>query len=728
MPPLAVSCDLSQSLSYDFGQDFSFNGIETGTDLSQSLSYDFGQDLPFNGIETGTKPWTVGNSSSLYRVHGWGAPYFCINEQGHMAVRPHGEATLASEEIDLMDVVERVVSEGMSPPLIIRFPTVLQHRLYSLHAAFESGIIRQDYRGRFQGVYPVKCNPDRFIVEDIVKAGKHIRFGLEAGSKPELMMALSVLCGHGSPDALLICNGYKDVEYVHMAILARQLGVKSVIVLEQEEELEIVIQVSQRLGVLPVIGIRAKLSTKHDGHWGETSGEKGKFGLTTPEIVGVVSKLRRVGMLDCLQLLHFHIGSQIPSLELVDEGVSEASHIFCELALMGANMKHIDIGGGLGVDYDGSNSSTSEASIGYSLDEYAEQVVSSVKMACSVKNVKCPTITCESGRGLVSHQSVLVFDVLSAGAKPCNTAEDIGIPLAIEGLPYEMAAVYEELSNHVRSGKYDSAFDCARSLKAEGTRLFKLGLFSLERRAMVEQIFGMVKALSYEKEQGRLSYSEDKGLVTKDSADGTATYHINLSIFKSLPDSWAIRQLFPFAPLHRHEEEPSAKAVFSDLTCDSDGKVTTFIGHGEDMEPSSFLRLHPLVPKKPYYIGMFLAGAYQEVLGSMHNLFGNLNVVHVASNASSGGEASFKVTRSIPGQNVKDVLRVMQHNPDELLEDLISRVEESFMAGRLKNEQEVLGALKSLTGSFSSYTYLTNTFARSKAERYAAVEAAYCCA
>ncbi|CAM6120048.1 unnamed protein product [Calypogeia fissa] len=692
MPPLAV-CDLSQSL-YD----------------------GFGQDISFNGIETGAKPWTVGNSSLLYRVHGWGAPYFFINEQGNMAVRPHGEDTALSEEIDIIDVVERVVSQGMAPPLILRFPAILQHRLRSLHSAFERAIMQQDYQGRFQGVYPVKCNPDRFIVEDIVKAGKNIRFGLEAGSKPELMMALSVLCGHGSPEALLICNGYKDVEYVHVALLARQLGVRSVIVLEQEEELEIVIQVGERLGVRPVIGVRAKLSTKHDGHWGETSGEKGKFGLTIPEIVGVVSKLRRAGMLDCLQLLHFHIGSQIPSLELVDEGVSEASHIFCELALMGANMKHIDIGGGLGVDYDGTNSSTSEASIGYSLDGYAEQVVNSIKVACSAKNVKCPIITCESGRGLVSHQSVLVFDVLSAGAKPCNTAEDVGIPLVIEGLPYEMAAVYEELSNYVKSGKYESAFECARSLKAEGTRLFKLGLFSLERRAMVDKIYGMVKALSYEKEQAR----------RKDAADGTVTYHINLSIFKSLPDSWAIGQLFPFAPLHRHEEEPSAQAIFSDLTCDSDGKVATFIGHDDDIEPSNFLRLHPLVPKKPYYIGMFLAGAYQEVLGSMHNLFGMLNVVHVSSGASSGGER-FKITRSLPGQNIKEVLRVMQHDPDELFQGLQSRVHESFISGRLI-EQEALAILQNLSSSFCSYTYLSNPFSRSKAERYSALESSYCCA
>lgn len=643
-----------------------------------------------------------------------------------MAVRPRGESTLVSEEIDLMDVVERVVSEGMSTPLIVRFPTVLEDRLLGLHKAFELGIMRQNYQGRFQGVYPVKCNPDRFIVEDIVKAGKHIRYGLEAGSKPELMMALSILCGHGSPEALLICNGYKDVEYVQIAILARQLGVKSVIVLEQEEELEIVIRVSERLGVQPVIGVRAKLSTKHDGHWGETSGEKGKFGLTTPEIVGVVSKLRRVGMLDCLQLLHFHIGSQIPSLELVDEGVSEASHILCELSLMGANMKHIDIGGGLGVDYDGSNSSTSEASIGYSLDEYAEQVVSSIKNACSLKKVKCPIITCESGRGLVSHQSVLVFDVLSAGAKPWNTAEDIGIPLSIEGLPYEMAAVYEELSSHVRTGQYESAFDCARSLKAEGTRLFKLGHFSLERRAMVDKIYGMVKALTYEKEQANL-FPEEGGLGRKtDASDETATYHINLSIFKSCPDSWAIRQLFPFAPLHRLEEEPSAQAILSDLTCDSDGKISTFIGHGEDMKQSNFLRLHPLVPKKPYYIGMFLAGAYQEVLGSMHNLFGMLNVVHVSSCPSGGCEGGFKITRSLPGQNVKDVLRVMQHNPDELFDNLKAHVRESFIAGRLKSEQEVVGILQSLSCSFSSYTYLSNKLTRTKAERYAAVEAAYC--
>ncbi|BBN07004.1 hypothetical protein MPTK1_4g00150 [Marchantia polymorpha subsp. ruderalis] len=671
-----------------------------------SAQFGFPLQIPYGDYDVGNNAWGVRKSSSLYRVEGWGAPYFRINEKGNIAARPHGRGTFSSDEIDVMDVVERAVSEGMSMPLIIRFPEILKHRLSTLHMAFERGIEHTGYQGRFQGVFPVKCNPDRYIVEDIVRHGKQYNFGLEAGSKPELVMAMTNMC-HGSADALLICNGYKDAEYVRLALMARQIGLKSIIVLEQEEELDIVIKVSKEMEVFPVIGVRAKLCTKHGGHWGETSGEKGKFGLTTSEIVGVVAKLKRNNMLASLQLLHFHIGSQIPSLALVDEGVSEAAHIFCELELMGANMKNIDIGGGLGVDYDGSHSSASEMSVGYTLEEYAEHVVNAIKEACSLKNVKNPTISCESGRGLVSHQSILVFDVLSARMKTCDSEEDIGVSLDFEGWPRELAATHEQFTELLKRGDYVGALEHARTLKAEGVRLFKIGQFSLERRALTEKLFDMVSNLAVQREEEKFDRYPTKKLSLVDSGvvDQTATYHINLSIFKSMLDSWAIGQLFPILPMHRLDEEPTVRAVLSDLTCDSDGKIARFIGHNDDVEPSNFLRVHGLISKKPYYLGVFLGGAYQEVMGSMHNLFGGPNMVQVTFR-----EGGFEITHAIPTQNIEDALRTMQHEPHQMVKDLRNRVEDSLRQGRFKNRFEADVAGDYLASSFKSSTYLASDY------------------
>ncbi|KAL2628508.1 hypothetical protein R1flu_013194 [Riccia fluitans] len=664
--------------------------------------------------------WGVSKSSSFYRVEGWGAPYFRINEKGNMAARPHVRGSYLSEEIDVMDVVEQAVKEGVSTPFIIRFPEILRHRLSTLQAAFERGISQTGYQGRFQGVFPVKCNPDPYIVEDIVKHGKQYNFGLEAGSKPELVMAMTNMC-HGSADALLICNGYKDAEYVRLALIARQIGLKVIIVLEQEEELDIVIDVSKEMGVFPVIGIRAKLCTKHGGHWGETSGEDGKFGLTATEIVRVVNKLRRSNMLASLQLLHFHIGSQIPSLALVDEGVSEAAHIFCELELMGANMKNIDIGGGLGIDYDGSHSSSSSMSVGYTLEEYAERVVSAIKEACILKNVKNPTITCESGRGLVSHQSILIFDVLSARTKGCDSLEEFGVCLESEGWPKELIATHKQFSAHVRSGDFGGALEDATVLKTGGARLFKAGQLSLERRAVTEKLFDMVRNLAIQKEQSRFScYPRKDYLTDQDAADQVATYHMNMSIFKSMPDSWAIGQLFPIVPVHRHDEEPTVRAVLSDLTCDSDGKIAAFIGQGGDVGASKCLTVHKLIPKTPYYLGVFLGGAYQEVMGSMHNLFGRTDIVQVTHK-----EGGFEITNVVPGQNIEDALLTMKYEPQLMIKELKNRIEESLRLGRFKNQFEADFVGEFLASSFKSSTYLTRDYRDGCA--YAANKVNSCC-
>ncbi|PPD72969.1 hypothetical protein GOBAR_DD30133 [Gossypium barbadense] len=559
--------------------------------------------------------WSPAHSSTLYRIDNWGAPYFAVNDSGNITVRPHGSSTLSHQEIDLLKVVKKasdpksVGGLGLQMPLIVRFPDVLKNRLESLQSAFVSAIQTQGYESRYQGVYPVKCNQDRFVVEDIVKFGTPFRFGLEAGSKPELLLAMSCLC-KGNPEALLICNGFKDAEYISLALLARKFQFNTVIVLEQEEEVKLVIDISKKLSVRPVIGLRAKLRTKHSGHFGSTSGEKGKFGLTTNHILRVVKDLHDSDMLDCLQLLHFHIGSQIPSTALLQDGVSEAAQIYSELTRLGADMKVIDIGGGLGIDYDGSKSGNSDLSVSYSLEEYASAVVNAIQVVCDRKSVKHPIICSESGRAIVSHHSVLIFEAMST-TDTAPSMNQINLP-------------FIELSEDARKGS-----------------------LGIEQLAAVDGLFDLVTKTIVETEPVR-------------------TYLVNLSIFTSIPDFWSIGQIFPIVPIHRLDQKPEVKAILSDLTCDSDGKIDKFIG-GEANLP-----LH-----KPgngqYYLGMFLGGAYQEALGGVHNLFGSPSVVTVLQ---SDGPHSFAITHAMSGPSCADVLRVMQHEPKLMFENLKHRAEE----------------------------------------------------
>ncbi|KAF5180122.1 Arginine decarboxylase [Thalictrum thalictroides] len=650
--------------------------------------------------------WSPSLSESLYKINGWGAPYFSVNSTGNISVHPHGLNTLPHQEIDLMKVVKKVSEPkstgglGLPLPLIVRLPDVLKNRLESLQYAFDSAIKSQGYDSHYQGVYPVKCNQDRFIVEDVVEFGSAYRFGLEAGSKPELLLAMSCLC-KGSPDALLICNGYKDAEYISLALVARKLHLNTVIVLEQEEELDLVIDISRKLDVRPVIGMRAKLRTKHAGHFGATSGEKGKFGLTTMQILRVAKKLEKARMLDCLQLLHFHIGSQIPTTELLADGVSEATQIYCELVRLGAGMKVIDVGGGLGIDYDGSHSANSDNSVGYGLEEYASMVVQAIRFACDRKLVKHPVICSESGRALVSHHSILIFEAVSATAAEAPSVSSLGLDLEyfVEGLTDEARADYHNLTTAATQRDFDTCLVHANQLKNHCVEEFKEGNLDLEHLAAVD---GLCEILA--KAMGAF--------------DSVRTYHVNLSVFTSIPDFWGIGQQFPIVPIHKLDQRPGVKGVLSDLTCDSDGKVDKFIS-GE-----SSLPLHELEGKGGsvngvsggggYYLGMFLGGAYQEALGGLHNLFGGPSVVRVSQ---SDGPHSFAVTRAVPGLSCAEVLRVMQHEPEFMFETLKHRVEECGHGGSSEDEQDVeeedemarVTLVSGLARSFHNMPYLATT-------------------
>lgn len=644
------------------------------------------------GSATAVAAWSAAHSSALYNVDGWGAPYFVVNENGNMAVRPHGAQTLPSEEIDVMKVVKKVVASksvgglGMSAPLIVRFPDVLKHRLESLQSAFDSAMRMQSYGSLFQGVYPVKCNQDRYVVENIVEFGKAYSFGLEAGSKPELLLAMASMC-KASPKALLVCNGYKDEEYVSLALTARRLDFNCVIVLEQEEELDVVLSMSRKLSVRPVIGVRAKLRTKHGGHFGSTSGEKGKFGLTSLEIVGIVRKLQKLGMLDCLQVLHFHIGSQIPCVEVLNDGVSEAAYIYCELVKMGAGMKIIDIGGGLGIDYEGTKSSCSDMSVSYSLEEYAAAVVKAVRVACSQKGVNHPIICSESGRALVSHHSLLLFDVTSVHDKKASVSAAVaGMDLKplVDDLPEELLDEYKSVMAYMAMGDSQRSQICAEHMKARCLDLFKEGRLGLEQLATVD---GMCD------------------LVSSPATKGPAICHINLSIFKSIPDFWAIGQLFPIMPIHRLNERPTVRAVLTDLTCDSDGKVDTFIGNDDDGKHG--LALHSFEERsEPYYLGMFLGGAYQEALGGLHNLFGVPNMVHVVQ---SSGPHCFAITRALPGQTSADVLRLMMHEPNMMFNSLKCRIEDSLQGDNEYDMDSAVFNLNTIASTFNSMPYLSSS-------------------
>lgn len=551
--------------------------------------------------------WTPELSSDLYNVPGWGQPYFSVNSAGNISAKPCGFASLPHQEIDLMKVVKKAIESkskgglGLQMPVILRFPDILKHRLESLQSAFDFAIQTTGYNSRYQGVYPVKCNQDRYIVEDIVEFGSPYRFGLEAGSKPELLLAMSCLT-KGNNDAYLICNGYKDEEYVLLALTALTLKLNTIIVLEQEEELDIVISTSIKLGVRPVIGLRAKLRTKHSGHFGSTSGEKGKFGLTTTQILSVARKLQRYEMLDCLQLLHFHIGSQIPSTALLSDGVVEAAQIYCELVRLGASMRVIDIGGGLGIDYDGSKSGVSDMSIAYTLEEYALAVVRTIQFICDSKQVHHPIICSESGRALISHHSVLVFEAMPS-AQTDSAGPGPDICHLTDGLAGEANTEYMNLSSAIVRNDYTSCLTHADNLKSKCIDLFKEGLIGLDQLAAVDALCDYV-------------FKEVGGF------NPVAAYHVNLSIFTSVPDFWAIGQLFPILPIHRLNEKPTVNGILSDLTCDSDGKINRFINGKES------LLLHEGNGNE-YHLGMFLGGAYQEALGGLHKLFGGPNMVRV---------------------------------------------------------------------------------------------------
>jgi arginine decarboxylase len=634
------------------------------------------QILPTN------EQWTIEDSENQYRIKGWGEPYFSINAAGHVTVSPQGDR---GGSLDLYELVTALQQRNLALPLLIRFSDILEHCIERLNACFAKAIARYNYPGGYKGVFPVKCNQQKHLVEDIVKFGQPYQFGLEAGSKPELTIALAML---NSPGALLICNGYKDREYIETAMLAQKLDQTPIIVLEQVEEVEVAIEAAQALGIKPNLGVRAKLNAKGIGRWGVSSGDRAKFGLTIPEIIHTVNRLREADMLESLQLLHFHIGSQISSISVIKDAIVEASKIYVELAQLGANMKYLDVGGGLGVDYDGSQTNF-HASKNYDLQNYANDIVAEVKDACSDKNIPVPTLISESGRAIASHQSVLIFDVLSTS----EVRTDLPSPQTEE--EHQIVRNLWETYESINPDNYREAYYDATQFKEEALSRFKLGYLSITERSRAEQLYWACcrKVLDIAKQEEYMP--EDLEELEQMMA---SIYYMNLSVFQSAPDSWAIDQLFPIMPIHRLGEEPTKRGILADLTCDSDGKIDQFI---DLRDVKHVLELHPLEPNKPYYLGLFLGGAYQEIMGNLHNLFGDTNAVHIKLTPKG-----YKIEHVVKGDTMSEVVGYVQYDVEDLIESMRQKSEQALLEKRI-TIQESQRLLQNYERSLGRYTYLS---------------------
>ena len=640
-------------------------------------------------VLTGTqRSWSVDRSAELYGLDRWGDPYFSINSKGHVVVQPRGDR---GGSLDLVDLLKGLEARDLHPPLLIRFDDILEDRLERLHAAFERAIAHYDYDGRYQGVFPIKCNQQRHVVEHLVETGERWNFGLEAGSKAELLIALSLT---RNPNALLICNGYKDRRYIETAILARRLGHQPVVVIEQADEVDRIIAASHNLGASPFIGIRAKLSSRSTGRWGSSVGARAKFGLDLSEMLQTVQQLDAVGLLKDLKLLHFHIGSQINDIAVLKDALQEAGQIYVELTRLGAPMGYLDVGGGLGIDYDGSRTASS-ASTNYSLQNYANDVVATIQECCMAHGVPMPTLVSESGRAIASHFSLLIFNVLG-----CGRAPDIEPPVAEDDpLPVRNLRVTLEQIRDLESGettRLQEAWNDAIKFRDDALAAFRLGYVRLKERAKAEQLaWTCAKEISQRLPVHEPIHEDLRGLQRAMAC----TYYANLSVFRSAPDTWAIDQLFPVMPIHRLDEQPTELGHFADLTCDSDGKLARFIDSGQT---KNLLELHPLRDDETYLIGMFLGGAYQEVMGNLHNLFGSTNAVHIRLNPGGRG---YVLDHVLKGNTNADVLEMMQHDPELLLERLRQGSEDAIQRGDLSITDARL-LMDHLQRSLGQTTYL----------------------
>ena len=627
--------------------------------------------------------WRIEDSAELYNINGWGLKYFSINEKGHIQVTPReGYAG-----VDLKDVMDELQVRDITAPILLRFPDILDNRIEKISNCFKSASNEYNYTAENFIIYPIKVNQMRPVVEEIVSHGKKFNIGLEAGSKPELHAVLSINIDEKS---LIICNGYKDESYIELALLAQKMGRRIFLVVEKLNELKLIAEISKRLNIRPNIGIRIKLSSSGSGKWEESGGDQSKFGLNSSELLTAIDYLQKKQLGDCLKLIHFHIGSQITKIRHIKNALREASQFYVQLSRMGFNIDFIDIGGGLGVEYDGTRNSASESSMNYSIQEYANDAVSAIVDTCTKNGLKQPNIINESGRSLTAHHSILIFEVLETAQLPQWDDDDD----KISDDDHELARELYDIWDKINQGRMMEDWHDALQIREEALDLFSLGLLDLRTRALIEKLFWSiardVNALASEMKHA----PEELRKVAKKLPE---KYFCNFSLFQSLPDSWAIDQVFPIIPISRLDEKPTHMATLQDITCDSDGKIGNFVSPSG---VSASIPVHTLKNNESYYLGVFLVGAYQEILGDMHNLFGDTNAVHI-----SVYKDHYEIDQIIDGETVAEVLDYVQYNPKKLVRNIETWVTQSMKQGKITPE-EGREFISNYRSGLYGYTYL----------------------
>jgi len=628
------------------------------------------------------RKWRIEDSEELYNTVGWGTSYFGINEKGHAVVSPK----MGAAKVDLKELIDELQQRDVSAPVLVRFPDILDSRIEAIHNCFQQASKEYDYKANNYIIYPIKVNQMRPVVEEMISHGKKFNLGLEAGSKPELHAVMAV---NTDSDSLIICNGYKDEDYVELALLSQKMGKRVFLVVEKLNELRLIARIAAQLNVRPNLGIRIKLASSGSGKWEESGGDASKFGLTSSELLEALDFIAKNGLEDCLKLIHFHIGSQITKISRIKTALREASQFYVQMHALGFKVEFVDIGGGLGVDYDGTRSSSSESSVNYTIQEYVNDSISTFVDVSDKNDIPHPNIITESGRSLTAHHSVLIFEVLETASLPSMdeefeaTAED-----------HELVQELYNIWNDLNQQRMMEAWHDAQQIREESLDLFRHGLVDLNTRAKIERIYWSITReinliashLKHVPDEFRML---DKLLADK--------YFCNFSLFQSLPDSWAIDQVFPIMPIQRLDERPTRQATLQDITCDSDGKIATFISTSNIKH---VLPVHPLRSGDSYYLGVFLVGAYQEILGDMHNLFGDTNAVHVTVN-----EEGYSIDQIIDGETIADVLDYVQYNPRKLVRTLETWVTKSVKEGKITLE-EGKEFLSNYRSGLYGYTYL----------------------
>lgn len=626
--------------------------------------------------------WRIEDSAELYNINGWGRNYFSINDKGHVIVTPRA----GYSPVDLREVMDELKVKDISAPVLLRFPDILDNRIEKISRCFAQAAETYDYQANSYLIYPIKVNQMRPVVEEIVTYGKKFNIGLEAGSKPELH---AVLATNIADNALIICNGYKDANYIELALLAQKMGRRIYLVVEKLNELQLIADIAKRLKIRPNIGIRIKLSSSGAGKWVESGGDSSKFGLNSSELLEALDFMRRRNLDSCLKLIHFHIGSQITKIRVIKNALREATQFYVQLCKMGFGIEFIDIGGGLGVDYDGTRSSASESSMNYSIQEYANDTVSAIVEACTKNNLPQPNVITESGRSLTAHHSILILEVLETTELP-HWRDDAVLADDAHELARELYGIWDNLDPH---NIFESWHD-ALQIREEALDLFSLGMLDLTTRAQIEKLFWSVAREVGEIAVNMKHVPDELRKIAKMVPD---KYFCNFSLFQSLPDAWAIDQMFPIIPLSRLDEKPTHTCTIQDMTCDSDGHLSNFITSQGTREA---LPVHVLKNSEPYYLGVFLVGAYQEILGDMHNLFGDTNAVHI-----SVYRDHYELDQVIEGESVDEVLEYVQFNPKKLVRNVESWVTASMKAGTITPE-EGRDFISTYRAGLFGYTYL----------------------